>query len=113
MNNPLSNLPPFYIGQKVVYITGANMPKNSVHTVRGVFKQACGCIMILIDRESNRMPNDTTHVRCVECNKRVTIGEYIDAGWFATSFRPVQEQAFPSLTYSKVVEKESELISLN
>lgn len=48
----LNNLPPFYVGQKVVYITGDNMPKNSIHIVREVILADCGCFILKINTKS-------------------------------------------------------------
>lgn len=100
-NNNLNNLPPFYIGQKVVYITGERMLKNSTHTVTGIKKRNCGCWSISID--SFNIPSITGKFRCIlhiNCN-------WVDDGisWKATSFRPYKEQSFPLLTYIKILEE--------
>lgn len=115
--NPLNNLPPFYIGQKVVYITGNYMPKNSTHIVRKCYKAPCGCYKIEIDQNPDwtfiEPKYDYIEMKC--CGNVISVMDYnkIQNGWYSQSFRPLQESPFPSLTYSKVVEKESELISLN
>lgn len=98
-----SNLAPFYIGQKVIYITGIHMPKNSIHTVLNVKQIDCGHWVIDIGKNSN-IPY--TYVGCAICNTGTT--QFIShVDWFAAnSFRPVQEQKFPLISYSKVLEEE-------
>ncbi len=96
------NLPPFYVGQKVVYITGINMPKDSVHTVLGIIHHPCGCYSIDIGR---RYSNTHKRSSCfTHQHAFVTINNNIRYV-MATSFRPLQEQTFPLLTYSKVLEE--------
>jgi hypothetical protein len=52
----LNNLPPFYEGQKVVYITGIAMPKYSIHTVKAVIKHPCGLYSIRIGVDVQKSP---------------------------------------------------------
>lgn len=109
-SNNLNNLPPFFIGQKVVYITGISMPKDSVHTVKFTNKSSCGCWFISIG-EDRIDSDDGSLYYCVECGNNV-VGNFIN-GWSAKSFRPLQESVFPSLIMSKAIEKESQLVSMN
>lgn len=107
MNNPLSNLPPFYIGQKVVANrthSKGKFRKGDEFIIKGITKKCCVmCVDIGI-----ASIHDIGECSC----GRLFSGHGVY--WFgASNFTPSQEQAFPSLTYSKVVEKESELISLN
>ncbi len=108
MNN---NLLPFYVGQKVVYITGKNAPKDSVHTVLDIWKQPCGCIVIEI--EANTGDPILLGNRRYECRlcKGIYIANQQKRGWAATSFRPLQQLKFPLMTYSKVIEEQ--LVSAN
>jgi len=48
-NNNLKNLPPFYVGQKVVYITGISMPKDSIHIISDCLKKECNCYVVSVN----------------------------------------------------------------
>ena len=116
------NFHPFYIGQKVVYITGVNMPKGSIHTVTNVRLNFCGnCYRIEINNikcqpEHPDEINKATIIECGECGSCVHKETYLNSGyindWRATSFRPLNEE-FQSISYEKVLEEESLLISVN
>jgi hypothetical protein len=77
------NLPPFYVNQKIVYITGVNAPKDSIWIVRKIEKHPVFGWLVYVD---------------------FTIGININ-GAFASSFKPLQEQTFPLITYSKIQEE--------
>lgn len=105
------NLPPFYVGQRVVYITGVHMPKYSVHTVMDIRQHPCGCWIVNINDisiQSDIAIGET--VRCLQCDKvfKNTHG----SGFLSTSFRPLQEQKAPLMTFSEIkeVEKQEVLI---
>lgn len=107
MENNLNNLPPFYIGQKVIYITGISMPKNSTHVVSDVWQEPCGCWAIYINNQKVEfVPKEYTNCVCQFCN-RITpnIGKIKDNCWLAASFRPLIEQTFPLIKYSKILEE--------
>ena len=106
MENSIS-LPPFYVGQNVVYITGVNMALNSTHIINEITPSDCGCFTVGI----NNIPLIKKYglFICVVCGK-YTNTDSIN-GWAASSFRAIKEQTFPLLTYSKVIEKE--LVSAN
>jgi hypothetical protein len=103
MNN-LKNLPKFYIGQKIVCINDSNqnnetiikilnkVKEKEVYTVRG-FSLIGGILL----KEFIHGFHYTNH----------------EAGFHEDRFNVVQESKFPSLTWSKVLEKESQLISMN
>jgi hypothetical protein len=104
-------LPPFYIGQKVVYITGKDMPKDSIHTVREIIKTTCGCHWIDIGRTFSNMSYPPT-VKCFSCGNMIIRDNDNNIKWYhTTSFRPLQELKFPLMTFSRVIEKE--LVSAN
>jgi hypothetical protein len=110
MNN-LNNLPPFYIGQKVVYITGKIMPKDSIHIVSDIKREDCGCWVISINGyklHSSLPPKPYKCFTCDSCGgimlETWTSNDGFD-GWNPNSFRAIQEQSFPLLTYSKVLEE--------
>lgn len=98
-----NNIPPFYVGQKVVYITGKAMPKNSIHTVRGAKQHPCGCWAIDIGRKADTPLHVCYHHR--DSDALFTNG----IGWFVSeSFRPLQEMKAPMLTFEKIKESEKE-----
>lgn len=121
MEDSLKNLPPFYVGQKVVYITGENMPKDSIHTVLGIkYEFCCGAPYLEIKNKSEEEDfnhDGTTHVQMDCCGKVISLKMYnrlsLKGCWNINSFRPLQESVFPSLTLSRVIEKERQLVSMN
>jgi len=111
MKNKL-NLPPFYIGQKVVYITGLNMPKNSIHVVRNMIKQTCGCWTLVIDVKA---PTEGIHhaCMCADCGGYFTSNTTFLA-WNPNSFRAIQEAKPPILTFKQIQKvEEEEVLILN
>lgn len=109
MENNLNNLPPFYVGQKVVYITGNNMPKNSIHIILGIIRMPCGCWVLDIGKKRSSFKRLTCMLH--DYSKKVMDS---DVNYFnSTSFRPLLESPFPSLTFKEVIKKERELISMN
>ena len=104
------NLPPFYVGQKVVYITGLNAPKDSIHTVKGIWMNNCGnCWAIDIGIEIVDHKGKYNHYHCSQCSKKYWAVS--KGGWQANSFRPLEQLKFPLMKYTKVIEKE--LVSEN
>jgi len=101
------NLPPFYAGQKIVYITGRNMPINSTHTVISCAKNYCGtCWVVIIEAKppvfSRERLAAATLVRCMGCKAVVPKSVYVNkrtGGWIAASFRPVQEQKMVKVNF--------------
>lgn len=114
MENKL-NLPPFYIGQKVVYITGNNMPKGSIHTVTGIKQMVCGCWDLFINNEPPwKLRATTQYLECTECGIHIpnTIENCL-YGWDANSFRAIEEIKASIMTLSQIKETEREEILLN
>lgn len=111
--NPLENLPPFYVGQKVVYI-GSIMPKNSIHIVSDVVLFTCGCCAVAVNSKIVKTEK-VNQIICGTCGKYKKGIKFIDNGYAynSKSFRPLTESPFPTLTMSRVVEKESVLVSMN
>lgn len=102
--NSLNNLPPFYIGQKVVYITGIHMPKGSIHTVSDYHEAPCGCKSIAIN--GHKITRKTGEFNCTD-HPGEFIGTYDndDNTYYPESFRPLVEQTLPLISYSKVLEE--------
>ncbi len=104
------NLPPFYVGQKVVYITGINAPKDSIHIVKDIWLNDCGkCWVIDIGIIINPHHGKYGKFQCSNC-REVYMTTCKD-GWMATSFRPLEQLKFPLMKYTKVIEEQ--LISEN
>lgn len=121
MNNILKNLPPFYIGQKVVYITGNNMPKDSIHIVTEINRKECGCYYINIDNKiiEQDIPKHVTHVGCSNCNfTRIKNDTDKQRGWNIKSFRALEQKSFPLIKFEQIeinefLKKESEILISN
>jgi hypothetical protein len=105
MENNLNNLPPFYVGQKVVYTGWRKDLRGKIYTVDLVVKADCGCWNIF----SSTLP-DGYYNQCANCFKTSRTNGTVGC---AISFSPLQESVFPSLKLSKVIEKESQLVSMN
>lgn len=50
METPHSNIPPFYPGEEIVYVTGNNLPKNSEHIAYRCIQFPCGCWFVYIQK---------------------------------------------------------------
>lgn len=109
----LNNLPPFYIGQKVVYITGIQLPIYTQDTVIDIIKNNCKCCEYLI--KVKKHPGEKTiiedkhpYVRCADCAHIVLTSEWNKTigYWLASSWRPLQEQTFPLISMKKVLEEQ-------
>lgn len=102
-NKLMNNIPPFTIGEKIVYITGNNMPKNSIHKVLNIIQFPCGCWVLDVGKRKYSPPGYFT---CGGCKKSFFDDKEDNVHWFrSTSFRPVQEAKFPLIKYSKVLEE--------
>lgn len=110
-----ANIAPFQIGDKVIYITGISMPKNSIHEITGLHIHACGCWAVAINNIPFREMNVTTPmVRCIICYDVHSSRHYKIDGWAATSFRKVSEQPMKKLTFKEIEKVETEeVICLN
>lgn len=107
----LNNLPPFYIGQKVVYITGKNMPKGTIDTIIDIKPNWCSCcpyVLLLKDNKVDDDFRDCSNVECECCGEIVPLEKHLTIRffWFSTSFRPLQEQTFPLISMKKVLEEQ-------
>jgi len=104
------NLAPFYVGQKVEYITGHNMPKCSIHIVLDIWRENCGCWIIDVGA-SNKHGKifNSKFVYCNKCGGRFPNSTH-KAGTYATSFRAIEEAKPPLMTFTQIKEKEKEEI---
>lgn len=100
------NLPPFYVGQKVVYIGVNNAIKDKIFKVLNVLKFDCGCYKIDIGMKFDL---EYKYTRCISCDKPTQTNDNVF--WYASyAFAPLQQQSFPLIKLSKIMEKEKEEI---
>lgn len=100
------NLPPFYVGQKVICVNSIGtygLTKNKIYTVHDIFNCVCGIKTVDLGFK-------TAHAgsRCSNCRKANT-GVFT---YRLDRFRPLQEQKFRAVTFEKVME-ETEAICEN
>lgn len=106
----MKNIPPFYVGQKVVYITGICMPKNTICKVSYICREDCGCWVMGVNNETPSSANII--MRCNLCGC-ITIPKANHA-FDCNSFRPLQELKAQMLTFEKIKEEEKEeILTLN
>lgn len=114
-----NNLPPFYVGEEVEYVTGKKMPKGTKVIVNAVFQEKCGCWLINHDKGKQSVKTedayDYGHItwKCLNCGKN--FGRYDRYGWYASSFRRLQRpkpMTFIKLAEIQETEKE-EVLTLN
>lgn len=100
------NLPPFYVGQKVVALDSAcEIRKGNIYTIAECFKcPDCGDWNVLL----LEFPTDDKSYDC--CGNDLQCGPYL--GGPASKFAPIQEN-FQEISYSEVVKEEKKLISVN
>lgn len=106
------NLPPFYVGQKVVAlvtktIEGVTLLKGSIHTVKGLMQCKCGSWKVDIGFRAGRF----AYNECYACGSL-----YNDCSNIMfvrnTNLSPIEEN-FQSISLEKVLEEETTLISVN
>lgn len=104
------NLPPFYVGQRVVALnTGITLVKNKVYTITGIYPSDCGCQGW--DVTVGLLTNQTTH-RCDVCGRQGLINRTNQRLYLHSLFAPIEE-TFQAITLEKVLENETPLVSAN
>lgn len=99
------NLPPFYIGQKVVALATSQkicdnqVIKDQVYTVEGCTQCTCGKWVVTLFELPNKFPGEYK-MCCIEKSPR----NY--AGGGAKYFAPI-ESTFAAITFKEVIEIES------
>jgi hypothetical protein len=98
----LNNLPPFYIGQKVIAIkthSQGTFIKGVSYKVTNYIKCDCGVWWISVGGTTDRI------------NRRCTCGHLTPTYGLSHGdsrlLAPIQEQTFPLISYSKVLEQET------
>lgn len=110
MNNEL-NLPPFYVGQKVVALnTSLSWNKGDVFTVLGLRKPCCHWQVNIGVGVGPKGEWDS--VSCEDCGYTEQLNGNTNVWANCRNFAPVQEN-FQSISLEKVLEKETPLISVN
>lgn len=114
-NDKEIQLPPFYIGQRVVALKtkgnslGIFIEKGKEYTVKDI-EALCECGYWMVDAGFKAIPN---HGGYCECGKYLSNSIIKNQVWIShVLFAPIQE-SFESISYSKVMEKESSAISVN
>lgn len=108
MNNKL-NLPPFYVGQKIVALTNGcngNLIKNNEYTVKSIRFRCCAWLVDvgIVDLESDES-------ECSTCKKTY---KFEKIWWLSyILFAPIEKQNLPLMTFSQIKEKEQEQILIN
>ena len=100
----LNNLPPFYVGQKVVYIKNIALLENSIHIVRSIRPWPCGCFDVFVDAYNfTAHSNWSGRVRCPDHDWCMLPGS---CGIDSKSFRPVLQEKAPLIKLIKVIEEQ-------
>lgn len=109
-----ANIPPFYIGQKVVYITGINMPKNSVHVVTGMnCSPCCGAFRLFIEIPAGKNDPTKPYALCTNGCKYKKPQNY-EVAWDPNSFRPLEYIKPKLMTFEEINQTEKEeILTLN
>lgn len=108
------NLPPFYVGQKVVKMKdGSVIKKGDIVTVTHQFR--CGCGEWYIQWGQPIQQYGIITCTCTKCKSNMREIVPIKADWVAQArnFAPLQEQTYPLISLKKVVEENRELVSAN
>ena len=94
----LNNLPPFFVGQKVVCVKanadslGNNLVRDNTYTVQGVHKCECGWKVSVGGITDNRI------IRCpCGCPDPDT-----NVWWFSNRFAPLDQTSFPAMTFKEI-----------
>lgn len=104
----MSNLPPFYVGQKVVALkTMKFILKDNTYTVANCFQcKKCKEWHVLL---SEFIEKSNAHYTCY-CGD--TFDNLQNAGAGAKRFAPIEEK-FQSISFKEVIKIESPLIGIN
>lgn len=91
------NLPPFYVGQKVVCVDDKKRDSRMVYVKLGVEYTISGIIQSIFGY--------SVFVSEAWCDSPL--------GYYHDRFATLQQQNFPLMTFSKILEKEKEEVLLN
>ncbi len=113
----MENFAPFYVGQRVVCINNAVLSnahldpssvlvKGKVYTITSVTKGCCGWSVTI------GIPGTTPALTCHICGKTYLRGVLGEWSFIPERFAPIQED-FQSITLEKILEQETQFISVN
>lgn len=106
-----SNLPPFYIGQKVVYVGVHKELKDAVYTVLGVITYECGCHSVDIGLKNHSL---YSIISCSCPLKNCVPKAERNIRYFKhTSLRPIEQQKLPLMTFKEIRVKEQEHVLID
>lgn len=112
------NLPPFYEGQRVVYIgKGTSLAVNSTHTVTGINQLHCGCWSVQIGLRFEQRQINGCDASKITCGKHIDKTKFIPNPLLmkcfdSTCFAPI-ELTFQSISFENVIKKETPLVGVN
>lgn len=99
------NLPPFYVGQRIVAIVEKKfLVKGKIYVVIGLHKYKCGCWVVEVERI------DGYETYCGICSTENDLKKGV---WHDVEFFVPLEQTFRSITFEEVIKIESPLIGIN
>lgn len=102
MNN--INLPPFYVGQKVVAVINHSQgyfKKGDEFIIKNVVKNKCACGYCSVDVG---IISKLRKTECFDC--RVIFNNDGFCLFDPTAFRPLQQSKFPLMTFTQIKQKE-------
>lgn len=102
------NLPPFYVGQKVVAIQdhSAGLFKKGQEGIVTAIEKGCKCLPYVIGFSAAKIPAEG-FTQCRNCGHK-----FVTVLFGAIAFAPL-EQTFRSITFEEVISIESPLIGIN
>jgi hypothetical protein len=110
-----NNLPPFYVGQKVIAIqdhSRLTFKKGQMFIVLDIRFYCCSWeIFIGVNEAPLPDPYCMYEQKCCRCSK-IELSRDIRCFFYADLFAPVYEN-FQSISLSKILEEETKLISIN
>ncbi len=110
MKVDFGNLPPFYVGQRVICIVGSELTsEDETYIVTGIYRGVCKCAKWVISVGIEETAPGTL-MNCGRCNKKLVRREQCVHP--AQHFVP-ETNSFESISFEKVVEIESPLVSVN
>lgn len=107
-----ANLPPFYVGQKVVCISthpGGYCIKGQTYTIKALYPSGCGCSYWRVDIGGVNPLWET--LRCTSCLKHsmpspapgvILVGSH--------RLRPIEQTNFPLMKFTEIKTREKEEI---
>lgn len=107
------NFAPFWVGQKVAYITvGGLLPYGKECVISEVHRLGCGCWAVRVLEYDNGY-NASGNYTCITCRKQYLVPNTEKRYFRHSSFRPLQQTKFPLMTFEKIKESSPEILIPN